>query len=96
MRNFEMKDVRALNIVAIRISLYGTTIMTELRLLAKDYGLIHSIKAMTEEERDIISARITSMIDYYDEISRNERKLRLRKLYEKIGEEEWRNEADIF
>jgi len=72
------------NIIALKMSLYGTPFITELRRMAKYHGAVENIKAMSEDDERMLSNEVRRLYDEYITLSRNKRKELLRKFYEEV------------
>lgn len=83
-RAFTIKKPNVPNIIALRMSLYDTTITSELRRMAKYHGAVENVKAMSEDDERILSNEVRRLCDEYETLSRNKRKKLLRKFYEEV------------
>ncbi len=84
LRAFTIKKPNVPNIIALRMSLYDTTITSELRRMAKYHGAVENVKAMSEDDERILSNEVRRLCDEYETLSRNKRKKLLRKFYEEV------------
>lgn len=83
-RVFMIKKPYIPNIIALRMSLYDTTITSELKRMAKLHGAVENIKAMSEDDERMLSNEVRRLRDEYETLSRNKRKELLRKFYEEV------------
>lgn len=83
-RVFMIKKPYVANIIALKMSLYGTPFNTELRRMAKYHGAVENVKAMSEDDERILSNEVRRLCDEYETLSRNKRKKLLRKFYEEV------------
>lgn len=84
LRAFTIKKPNVPNIIALIMSLYNTTITSELRRMAKYHGAVENVKAMSEDDERILSNEVRRLCDEYETLSRNKRKKLLRKFYEEV------------
>ncbi len=85
-RVFTIKKPHVANIIALKMSLYGTPFITELRRMAKYHGAVENVKSMSEEDELILTNEVRRLLDEYQLISRNKRKELLRKFYKEVSE----------
>lgn len=83
-RAFTIKKPNVPNIIALRMSLYDTTITSELRRMAKYHGAVENVKAMDEDDERVLLNEVRRLCDEYETLSRNKRKKLLRKFYEEV------------
>lgn len=75
---FRIKKPYVKEIIALRVSLYDTTLMTELRKITKERGAAENLKAIEEREYSHIKTEIEALTGRYGQFSRNKRKALLR------------------
>lgn len=84
---FKLLKPRIKKVIALRISLHSKSVKYELGRMAKEYGAVVNIKAIKDREFEDFTSDIMSLVDIYDNFSRNKRKELLR-FYLRMMEEE--------